>query len=112
MWLRKLERRVYSRKEKQEGVESLRDPGHNYTAFFVCRNPVAKLLSVYSYLMDARVRAGRESGRHWLPQAQGKQIVWRKKSRRDFRHKQPPSWPGFLHLVATSQQVDINMQDI
>ena len=43
-------------KEKQEILQSIQNPEHDYLAFFVCRNPVEKLLSVYTYLMDLRVR--------------------------------------------------------
>ena len=53
--LRELERRAYKQKDKTEIISSLESVRHNYTAFFVCRNPVDKLLSVYNYLMDARV---------------------------------------------------------
>ena len=53
--LRDLERHVYKSHEKSEIISSLQSAKHNYTAFFVCRNPVDKLLSVYNYLMDARV---------------------------------------------------------
>ena len=31
-------------REKKDIVDSLRDPEHNYISFFVCRNPVAKLV--------------------------------------------------------------------
>jgi hypothetical protein len=55
MQLRKLERRAYSRQEKEAVVRALEDNRHNYTSFFVCRDPVEKFLSVYKYLMDARV---------------------------------------------------------
>ena len=55
--LRDLERRAYQHKDKAEIISSLEEVKHNYTAFFVCRNPVDKLLSVYNYLMDARVSA-------------------------------------------------------
>ena len=53
--LRDLERRAYRPRDKSEIISSLQSVKHNYTAFFVCRNPVDKLLSVYNYLMDARV---------------------------------------------------------
>ena len=32
---------------KQEIIESLKFEDHNYTSFFVCRNPVDKLLSIF-----------------------------------------------------------------
>ena len=31
-------------REKKDIVDSLRDPEHDYISFFVCRNPVAKLV--------------------------------------------------------------------
>ena len=31
-------------REKKDIVDSLRDPEHDYVSFFVCRNPVAKLV--------------------------------------------------------------------
>ena len=54
--LRKLERRLVPLRQKEEIIKSLTEEDHKYTAFFVCRNPIEKLLSVYYYLMDLRVR--------------------------------------------------------
>ena len=59
MTLRKLERSLVSAREKLDIIDSVRAEQHEYTAFFVCRNPVEKLLSVYHYLMDLRVRRNR-----------------------------------------------------
>ena len=56
VYLRKLEGKAYSRESKEGVIRALREKQHNYTSFFVCRNPVEKFLSVYNYLMDARVR--------------------------------------------------------
>jgi hypothetical protein len=55
LYLRKLEAKAYSRQEKEAVVRALEDDRHNFTSFLVCRDPVEKFLSVYSYLMDARV---------------------------------------------------------
>ena len=56
VYLRRLEGNAYSRESKEAVIRALREKQHNYTSFFVCRNPVEKFLSVYNYLMDARVR--------------------------------------------------------
>ena len=56
VYLRGLERKAYSRDAKEEVIKSLREEQHNFTSFFVCRNPVEKFLSVFNYLMDARVK--------------------------------------------------------
>ena len=56
VYLRRLEGKAYSRESKEAVIKALREKQHNYTSFFVCRNPVEKFLSVYNYLMDARVR--------------------------------------------------------
>ena len=53
--LRRLERRLVSLRQKDEIIESLREEDHEYTSFFVCRDPIEKLLSVYYYMMDLRV---------------------------------------------------------
>ena len=57
MVLRNLERKQFTEKEKAKLVDSLRQRDHEYLAFFVCRNPVEKLQSVYRYLSDLRVRS-------------------------------------------------------
>ena len=56
VYLRRLEGKAYSRKAKEAVIRALSEKQHNFTSFFVCRNPVEKFLSVYNYLMDARVR--------------------------------------------------------
>ena len=56
MTLRKLERARISEKQKLEIIWSVQAEKHEYLSFFVCRNPIEKLLSVYHYLMDLRVR--------------------------------------------------------
>ena len=44
--------------KKTQIVESLLQPKHEFLAFFVCRDPLEKLMSVYKYLMDMRVGIG------------------------------------------------------
>ena len=36
-------------RQKQKIINSLRQGEHEYFSFFVCRNPVAKLISIYNY---------------------------------------------------------------
>ena len=50
----RLERQSYSRAAKERAVGSLRARDHEYLAFFVCRNPVSRLLSVYNYMKILR----------------------------------------------------------
>ena len=38
---------------KKDIVDSLRDPEHEYISFFVCRNPVAKLVCQDINILDA-----------------------------------------------------------
>ena len=38
-----------SLRQKQKIINSLRNCEHEYFSFFVCRNPVAKLISIYNY---------------------------------------------------------------
>jgi len=90
MTLRKLERRLVSLRQKDEIIESLRDEDHEYTAFFVCRNPIEKLLSVYYYMMDLR--------REHNP------AVFNMPGRVDFARKKPVLWRQFVHLVAIKEE--------
>ena len=57
VWLRGLESRAYTTESKRAVLAALEEAGHSYTAFFVCRNPIARLLSVYNYLLDGRNNA-------------------------------------------------------
>ena len=50
----RLEKQSYSRAAKERAVASLRTRDHEYLAFFVCRNPVSRLLSVYNYMKILR----------------------------------------------------------
>ena len=56
--LRKLEKKYISPTKKTQIIESLLQPKHEFLAFFVCRDPLEKLLSVYKYLLDMRVGSG------------------------------------------------------
>ena len=56
VYLRGLERKADNREAKEDVIKALREEQHNFTSFFVCRNPVEKFLSVFNYLMDARVK--------------------------------------------------------
>ena len=44
--------KVYQRRleEIEEIIRSLKNAEHEYPSFFVCRNPVEKLVSVYKYM--------------------------------------------------------------
>ena len=54
MWItkkrEKMERKVTTKEEKREAIARLEaDPDHDFLAFFVCRNPVAQMLSVFGH---------------------------------------------------------------
>ena len=58
--LQQLQRNRFSRIKKTEIVKSLEERDHEYFAFFVCRNPVERLKSLYSYSLDlGRFKKGR-----------------------------------------------------
>lgn len=90
VYLRRLERKAYSRESKEAVIKALREKQHNYTSFFVCRNPVEKFLSVYNYLMDARARRS--------------PLVMNVKGRVDFQKRLPPTWAAFIHKLARSNK--------
>ena len=48
--LGKLESMNYTVEEKNNVMETFRNKTHEYLTFFVCRNPISKLLSVYNYM--------------------------------------------------------------
>ena len=50
--LRELENKMFTNSRKQKILRSLDDPNHEYFAFFVCRNPIERLKSLYSYSLD------------------------------------------------------------
>ena len=45
----RLEKENISMDKKRSAVKELRSGNHAYTAFFVCRNPVEKMLSVWDH---------------------------------------------------------------
>ena len=99
-----MEQRVYTRKEKQSIVNSLESSQHNYTSFFVCRNPVDKLLSVYNYLMDARVSRLKHYLLSSLIQAIESPMVMKVSGRSEWAGQKVPSWLQYLQMVANSKQ--------
>ena len=85
--LKKIEQNEFKiNNEKNVVIRLIMAPEHEYLSFFVCRNPVEKLLSVYKYMVDMS-RADSES---FL-------------ERPDFpKGGTPPTWEKFIYLVATS----------
>ena len=57
MVLKRLEQEKFSIQKKRTIINSLRKKDHESLAFFICRNPVERLQSVYHYLTDLRVGA-------------------------------------------------------
>ena len=53
-------------REKQEIIDSLGDPDHDYISFFVCRNPVAKLVKQILFLSRS-LGALRAPTSRWRP---------------------------------------------
>ena len=47
--LEEIEQKAYTREQKVTIIRSLKTD-HEYLSFFVCRNPVEKLVSVYKYM--------------------------------------------------------------
>ena len=43
----KIEKTMINSTEKQKIINSLKNEEHEYLSFFVCRNPVEKLLSIF-----------------------------------------------------------------
>ena len=52
MKLREVQSRKFSVKRRLEILRSLEEAEHEYFAFFVCRNPIERLKSLYSYSLD------------------------------------------------------------
>ena len=50
--LAELQNRVYRKRERIRILQSLDKQTHDYFAFFVCRNPIERLKSLYSYSLD------------------------------------------------------------
>ena len=52
--LAKLESKNYTLEEKEAVIASFRQRNHLYLTFFVCRNPIERLISVYNYMKVLR----------------------------------------------------------
>ena len=50
--LAQLQNKVYRKSERIRILKSLNKHNHEYLAFFVCRNPLERLKSLYSYSLD------------------------------------------------------------
>ena len=50
--LAELQNKVYRKSERIRILKSLNKQRHEYLAFFVCRNPIDRLKSLYSYSLD------------------------------------------------------------
>ena len=59
MLLRSLEQEKVSPVHKLDLINSLKFEQHQYFSFFVCRNPVDKLVSVYNYMLYQSSLPGR-----------------------------------------------------
>ena len=58
--LQQVQRKRFSKNKKNQIIKSLDKRDHQYFAFFVCRNPIEKLKSLYTYSLDlGRFRKGR-----------------------------------------------------
>ena len=93
--------------KKAQIIESLLQPKHEFLAFFVCRDPLEKLMSVYKYLMDMRVGTGQRIiyiTKSHIFQQKKSPGVFARPGRKDFARSRPPSWSQFLHLVAASKE--------
>ena len=58
--LQQVQRKHFSKSKKNEIIKSLEKRDHQYFGFFVCRNPIEKLKSLYTYSLDlGRFKRGR-----------------------------------------------------
>ena len=48
--LLKLERKNFTVRAKNKVLETFKNKTHEYLTFFVCRNPISRILSVYNYM--------------------------------------------------------------
>ena len=76
----KLEASRTSTKKKLNAIHQLKSADHDYTAFFGCRNPVEKLLSIFDHFL-ARIKVNKSKGK-LLPDAKFY------------------DWTEFVHVVA------------
>ena len=85
--LKRLESKEFRNNEaKNVVINSIKPKDHDYLSFFVCRNPVEKLLSVYKYMVD-------------MSKADSDSFL----ERPDFpKNGTPPIWEEFIHLVVNS----------
>ena len=59
--LAELQNKVYGKSERIRILKSLNKQNHEYLAFFVCRNPIDRLKSLYSYSLDlGRFKKGKK----------------------------------------------------
>ena len=59
--LRQLQNKIFSSSKKKSIIKSLVKEQHEYLAFFVCRNPIERLKSLYSYSLDlGRFKKGKK----------------------------------------------------
>jgi len=86
---RRWEDAAYSPREKVEVISSNRQgqPNYNYFSFFVCRNPVSKLGSIYEYNLKRSAQGRAQPG---------------------ISNESPPSFPQYLALLA-SGNISINL---
>ena len=85
--LKKIEQNEFkNNSQKNKVIKSLRSPDHDYLSFFICRNPIEKMMSVYKYMVD-------------MASADSESFI----ERPDFpKGGTPPTWEKFIYLVATS----------
>ena len=85
--LKKIEQKDFKNNyEKNKVIRSLTSQDHEYLSFFICRNPVEKLMSVYKYMVD-------------MASADSESFL----ERPDFpKGGTPPTWERFIYLVANS----------
>jgi len=86
---RRWEDAAYSPREKLEVIHSNQrgKSSYNYFSFFVCRNPVSKLSSIYRYNLKRSVKGRPQPG---------------------ISNESPPSFPQYLQLLA-SGNISINL---
>ena len=84
--LRELERSRITEAEKHRIIKSLKSANHKYVAFFVCRNPLEKLQSLYNF---------------FLYQTKVKQKTFKK-----FPRFNPPSWSEYISHVSNPSYSD------
>ena len=84
--LKELEEAYTPKERKLKIVRSLHKSNHTYISFFVCRNPIEKLQSVYDFLFF--------------------QTQIKKKSFNNFPRFSPPSWSQYISKLSDPQFKD------